>query len=941
MSFIKKKNFLYKLIVCLCIFFAIINCTNLSKVYAKSEDSGIGGVLLNPISNLLGALGDAIMTIIQKSVMGTDPTAIVDNSDESWWEKLSSLGKGLIVLAAIVVVAILITIIPGGWAAVFGYVMAHLPGIIMGAVKIGAFICIVGSSTVQNLITSVAGAMADNFSDTIVLPQFTIGPEEIFSGRVLLFDANIFNPKQVYVEYKTEDGKTSYNTTLEDWNSDKIDKEQYHAARYYYYSDEDKDGDGKLDQIATSTNNSASQLKNEIAKWYYIIRNIALVGAIITLLYIGIRMTITSIAADKAKYKQMLYDWLIALCLMVCMHYIMIFAHNMAESIIKIFSADLGKHNYIFVINEPGDHFEKSMKELEKESGMKYLSDDGKSIIWPTNLMGQFRLKSQEVGSTKLDHFGYTLAYLTLVIFTLIFSVTYIKRLLYLLFLTVIAPLVALTYPLDKIHDGKAQAFDMWLREYIFNLLIQPFHLLLYTIFVTMAFELASTNVIYSLVVIGFMIPAEKFLRTMFGFNKASTPGLFNGAAGAALTMSAVHALGRFSKGGQGKNGSNVKNQEKNDKVSMRSSDPNYSQASLFTDAGAEMNDGSSENTNPQSSDNSLDNNSPDNNSPDNNSPDNNSLDTHSPGNNSLDDHGIDNSDFDSEGAESDTWTFEDWDAYASRELEKGRLEQDTIEDETEPVEGSEVRTPERTTISRPSKIKSLASTVGRRVGTGFNVAWKNVGKESFKEAGRKLPGEIIGGVVGAGVATLATGGAIVASTVKGDPGDLLKNTGVAVTAGTAIGKGVSNRISKDNSYIKELNEQGKRQALGEAEYKRRMQEKELKKFEKDGELRRLYKEKLKLKTKEQVDIAMKQAAEYKKHGVEDDKYIIKAMQLNNGNESNRDSKKRIAAAKIAEASKTPKDLEAYMKSFSKTPGITDKQVNDMEKLVRQINIDL
>ena len=45
-----------------------------------------------------------------------------------------------------------------------------------------------------------------------------------------------------------------------------------------------------------------------------------------------------------------------------------------------------------------------------------------------------------------------------------------------------IAPFVALTYPIDKLNDGQAQGFNKWLKEYIFNLLIQPMHLLLYTI---------------------------------------------------------------------------------------------------------------------------------------------------------------------------------------------------------------------------------------------------------------------------------------------------------------------------------------------------------------------------------------------------------------------------------------------------------------------------
>ena len=51
-------------------------------------------------------------------------------------------------------------------------------------------------------------------------------------------------------------------------------------------------------------------------------------------------------------------------------------------------------------------------------------------------------------------------------------------------FLTLIAPIVSLTYPIDKMNDGKAQAFNMWLKEYIFNALLQPFHLIIYFIFI-------------------------------------------------------------------------------------------------------------------------------------------------------------------------------------------------------------------------------------------------------------------------------------------------------------------------------------------------------------------------------------------------------------------------------------------------------------------------
>lgn len=88
-------------------------------------------------------------------------------------------------------------------------------------------------------------------------------------------------------------------------------------------------------------------------------------------------------------------------------------------------------------------------------------------------------------------------------------------------FLTMIAPLVALTYPIDKIQDGKAQAFDAWLKEYVYNALIQPFHLIIYMVLVGSAQDLASENLLYVIVALGFIPQAEKLLRYFFGFNKA------------------------------------------------------------------------------------------------------------------------------------------------------------------------------------------------------------------------------------------------------------------------------------------------------------------------------------------------------------------------------------------------------------------------------------
>lgn len=137
-------------------------------------------------------------------------------------------------------------------------------------------------------------------------------------------------------------------------------------------------------------------------------------------------------------------------------------------------------------------------------------------------------------------------------------------------FLTMIAPLVAITYPIDRLGDGHAQAFTMWFREYIMNAMMQPLHLVLYTALVSSATNLVVQNPIYALVAIGFLIPAEKFVKSMFGFNKAETPGTLGGFAAGALAGTSLKSLLSGPKGGS--SGSNKLRTADNDSSKYLSS---------------------------------------------------------------------------------------------------------------------------------------------------------------------------------------------------------------------------------------------------------------------------------------------------------------------------------------------------------------------------------
>ena len=442
-----------------------------------------------------------------------------------------------------------------------------------------AVICIVGVGALTFPITT--NIVAGMFPDSFYLPVISLSPKEIFSNEVLLLDVDFFNPMA---------------------------------------------GDGSItnaENEGVELESTAKMLQSTIAGWYNVLRDIAVVVLLSVLIYIGIRILISSTSSDKAKYKQMIVDWVVAMCLLFVMQYIMSFSNILVDRVTDIVksitSTDINdaqaainsgnideqkSTSYeLFIIEDKNKEGKKEGKKVEKswealvEDGVnngdyaseeespyyKFFKKDDMSqatskgeaekLIWPAdNAMNQTRIRLQLLNDTQKTYvsIGYKLIYVVLVIFTIIFLFTYVKRVVYMAFLTIIAPLVAMTYPIDKINDGKAQAFDMWLKEYIFNLLIQPMHLVLYTILIGSAMDLAATNVVYVIVALGFMIPAEKLMRKFFGFEKAQTPGLLAGPAGAAVAMSAMGKLfGRSPKHGnksgnqQGKGGNSSPDDEK------------------------------------------------------------------------------------------------------------------------------------------------------------------------------------------------------------------------------------------------------------------------------------------------------------------------------------------------------------------------------------------
>ena len=380
---------------------------------------------------------------------------------------------------------------------------------------------------VVSLLGGVIGGtifLSSTLPDNVFLPVYEITPEEIFSGELAIFDVDFFNPNE---EKKVVGGQSSQDPDLPP-------ETEYLSIAY--------------------------KLRPTVARWYISLRNVALVGSLSILIYIAIRIIISSSSADKSKYKQRLYDWIVSIFLIFTMHYIMAGSNLLVKQISGVLNS-VQKPKYVSVIQTEDDDKIKILQALEDNREVLVLhqiiqegddiekalftKEDGKdTFIWPTDLMGIVRLQAQRMKQeSSVAYAGYTIMFLILVLFTIFFSFTYLKRTIYMAFLTMIAPFVAMTYALDKLKDGSAQGFNSWFKEYMVNLIIQPIHLLLYTILVASALELASQNLVYGIVAIAFMIPAEKLVRKFFGVSATETQGFLGGAVGAGVVMTGLNRL--------------------------------------------------------------------------------------------------------------------------------------------------------------------------------------------------------------------------------------------------------------------------------------------------------------------------------------------------------------------------------------------------------------
>lgn len=750
------------------------------------------------------------------------------------------------------------------WALIFvGTVTATVGGFVLSPITLAGTTIAAISIAAGGAVTGGTYIISNAISEDIIpedfeLPNFRISPFAIFSGDIPLLDVDFIN------------------------------------------ADPDEEITGENGQTLVS---SAQILKSTVANWYSALRNLVLVGLMVILVYIGIRIIISSTAQEKSKYKTMIKDWLVAMCIVIFMHYIMSIALSVTGQLTKI----LNKENFGTTLIIP----ENLVKDDLPEEFEEWIQDG--YLYWPTNYLGKARFNLQLEGEAKDEDgnvtaiygtetkISYTIVYAVLTIYTVMFVFIYLKRVIYMAFLTIIAPLVALTYPIDKLKDGQAQAFDMWMKEYIYNLLIQPFHLILYTVLVGTAFSLIEEHMVYALVAIGFLLPAEKLLRNFFGFEKSGTLGsIMGGALGGAAVMQGINSIGKRLSGGTKKLGNGAA-EKSTDKNSVRTMDSNRSTSDLFKGStfGSSLNGslpgGGQSSANQPTNTNTGGNSSSTNNMQD----DENGIETLM---GLQEQQAMENFANDYEAgniqgpltAEQQQW------------LNQRHQQQTQVPTTNNPVQSSNVNI-----SSSPKPKRTIRGAAGK-------TAAKYVGK-GLKSVAKRAPRAVLKGY---GAATLGLAG-VAAGLASDDYSNVFKygaaGGAIGYAAGSTVASKASNTINSAKDLASNVKEDYYKNRYG-IDYEDVLNIKKDDKFVKDKKAQKLYKKQLGIKDEQKLKEVMEAARKYREYGITDDETIIKAMRLQDYGEI--DSKERILLAKLASQTSSEKDIESHAKRLSET--VTD-----------------
>lgn len=285
--------------------------------------------------------------------------------------------------------------------------------------------------------------------------------------------------------------------------------------------------------------------RDGISDWYGKFRAIAVAGYLVILLYIGVRILFSVGGKKQAQYKELLSHWLVGIVLLFFFPYVIRYAIDINNILVGMIAESKSG-----ILNITDVNYEVDMSGFDlpststNEDNVAVLQSQMDQIPFAdedTSYMAVMARRAEKSGKI-VD----AVVYLIMVWQFIMIVIMYYRRVFTVAFLIAIFPFVTLSYAIDKVADGKAQAFSTWAKEIMINIFVQSMHAIVYVFVIGATYTAGEYNGDWLLSIIGimFLFQGEEILKKIIvQGGSTTTKSLTKTATRAILTIKATQKV--------------------------------------------------------------------------------------------------------------------------------------------------------------------------------------------------------------------------------------------------------------------------------------------------------------------------------------------------------------------------------------------------------------
>ena len=196
-----------------------------------------------------------------------------------------------------------------------------------------------------------------------------------------------------------------------------------------------------------------SVLKGIVSYWYGVLRKIAIAIYLVMLLYIGVRILLSSTGKGASQFKESLTSWVVGVIILMFFPIVMRYIILINQSFVEMLDTNV----------------------VDINSGEAGREDD--AMLAVRNMAESY------------ENLALTIVYIIMLGQLVVLLGVYYKRVIVISFLITIFPIVATLYIWEKTNKGHARSLGTWAKEFTILVFTQTFHAVVYVILIDGAFS--------------------------------------------------------------------------------------------------------------------------------------------------------------------------------------------------------------------------------------------------------------------------------------------------------------------------------------------------------------------------------------------------------------------------------------------------------------------